>query len=165
MDIIEQRICEAIDARRDEIINFATDIWNHAELGFQEYRTAKKFAEALQRCGLESQTNIAVTGVKGRLKGGSDGPSICLMGEFDALPIPNSPHANPETGAAHCCGHNAQIAGVIGAAMALTLPDVRAALDGNVVFFGVPAEEYIEIALRNRMREQGLIRYGCGKCE
>ncbi|MST55427.1 amidohydrolase [Pyramidobacter sp. SM-530-WT-4B] len=165
VDTIEQRICEAIDARKDEIINFATDIWNHAELGFQEYRTAKKFTEALRRCGLESQTNMAVTGVKSCLKGRVDGPSICLMGEFDALPIPNSPHVNPKTGAAHCCGHNAQIAGVIGAAMALTLPDVRTALDGNVVFFGVPAEEYIEIALRNRMREQGLIRYGCGKCE
>ena len=34
-----------------------------------------------------------------------------------------------------------------------------------MVFFGVPAEEYVEIEKRNEMREQGLIRYGCGKCE
>ena len=53
MDQIEQKICARIDAHKDEIIAFAQDLWTHAELGFQEHRTAGKFAEAMKRlaCG------------------------------------------------------------------------------------------------------------------
>ena len=165
MDEMEQKICALVDARKDEIIAFAQDLWTHAELGFQEHRSAGKFAGIMKGLGLRTEEGLAVTGVKSYLKNSSDGPTICLMGELDGLPIPNHAYANPETGAAHCCGHNAQMAGVMGAALALSDPEVAAALHGNVVFFGVPAEEYVEIEKRNEMRRQGLIRYGCGKCE
>ena len=129
MDQIEQKICERIDAHKDEIIAFAQDLWTHAELGFQEHRTAGKFAEVMKRLGLRTEEGLAVTGVKSYLKADSDGPTICLMGEFDGLPIPNHAYANPETGAAHCCGHHAQTAGVMGAALALADPEIAAALD------------------------------------
>lgn len=165
MDEIEQKICRIIDGRRDELIAFGDDIWRHAELGFEEHRTAGKFAEGLRALGIPVREHIAVTGVRGEIGSADRGPTVCLMGELDALPIPDCPAANPETGAAHCCGHNAQLTGVLGAAMALTDPEVRAALDGRVVLFGVPAEEYVEVDRRNEMRDQGLIRYGCGKCE
>ena len=81
--------------------------------------------------------------------------------------MPRKTHAfaNPETNAAHCCGHHAQMAGVFGAALALTVPEIAEKLDGQVVFFATPAEEYGEIEFKNRLREQGKIRYGGGKCE
>ena len=85
-----------------------------AELGFQEHRSAGKFAGIMKGLGLRTEEGLAVTGVKSYLKNSSDGPTICLMGELDGLPIPNHAYANPETGAAHCCGHNAQMAGVMG---------------------------------------------------
>ncbi|WP_369282312.1 amidohydrolase [Oscillibacter sp. GMB15532] len=165
MDEIEKKICAVIDKHRDELIAFGEDLWLHAELGFQEHRTAGKFANQMKSLGLRTEESLAVTGVKSYLKDSADGPTVCLMGEFDGLPIPTHPHANPETGAAHCCGHHAQATGVVGAAIALCDPEIAEALDGNVVFFGVPAEEYVEIEKRNKMRQQGLIRYGCGKCE
>ena len=87
------------------------------------------------------------------------------MGEMDALPIPSHVDANPETGASHCCGHNAQLTAIMGAALALTDPEVKAALGGNVTFFAVPAEEFVELELKDKMREDGVIRYGGGKCE
>ena len=145
MDRTEEKICRLIDAHREEIIAFGQDLWTHAELGFQEHRTAGKFAAAMRALGLDTQEGLAVTGVKSFLKPRGSGPVVCLMGEFDGLPIPTHQYANPATGAAHCCGHHAQTAGVMGAALALADPEIAAALDGNVVFFGVPAEEYVEI--------------------
>lgn len=57
------------------------------------------------------------------------------------------------------------MAGVFGAALALTVPEIAEKLDGQVVFFATPAEEYGEIEFKNQLREQGKIRYGGGKCE
>lgn len=165
MDATERLIVQLIDRHQQEIIDFATDIWHNAELGFKETRTAMKFSEFLKKMGLETQENLALTGVKGVLHTGKKGPSICLMGELDALPMPSHKDANPKTGAAHCCGHNAQLAGVMGAAFALCSSVVAKELCGDIVFFGVPAEEYIEIEERDKLRRNGLIRYGCGKCE
>ncbi|NLT58800.1 MAG: amidohydrolase [Clostridiales bacterium] len=166
MDNMEQKICQIIDERADEIIAFGGDIWKHAELGYQEFRTAGKFAQALKDLGLETVEGLALTGVKGYLKGNQhDEFNLCLMGEMDALPISSHVDANPETGASHCCGHHAQLTAVLGAAMALAVPEVREALGGNVVFCGVPAEEFVQLELRNQMRKEGKIRYGGGKCE
>ena len=122
MDEMEQKICALVDARKDEIIAFAQDLWTHAELGFQEHRSAGKFAGIMKGLGLRTEEGLAVTGVKSYLKNSSDGPTICLMGELDGLPIPNHAYANPETGAAHCCGHNAQIASMVGVGYALARP-------------------------------------------
>ncbi|MFR5600944.1 MAG: amidohydrolase [Lachnospiraceae bacterium] len=166
MDKLEQKICSIIDSRQDEIIAFGRDLWTHAELGFREFRTTGKFADALKAEGIETVEGLAVTGVKGYLKGKDfQGTTIALMGECDALPIDTHPCTNPETGASHCCGHHAQLTGVMGAALALSDPEVKEALDGNVVFFAVPAEEFVEVELKSQMIQDGVIGYGGGKCE
>ena len=43
------------------------------------------------------------------------------------------------------------MAGVFGAALALTVPEIAEKLDGQVVFFATPAEEYGEIEFKNRL--------------
>lgn len=148
MDQVEERIIRRIEENRERIIGFARDIYSHGELGFKETRTAGKFEELLRELKLPRiDTGLALTGVKGYLKPGETGrPRLALIGELDALRIPAHPCANPETQGAHCCGHHAQLAGVAGAAFALADPETAAALDGDVVFFAVPAEEYGEIA-------------------
>ena len=61
---------------------------------FQEFRTAGKFAQGLKELGLETEEGLAITGVKGYLKGkGAPGITVALMGEFDGLPIPNCKYA------------------------------------------------------------------------
>ncbi|HWR28450.1 MAG TPA: amidohydrolase [Negativicutes bacterium] len=165
MDKIEEKIIALIDNNRETIISFGRDIYSHAELGYKEFRTAAKFAEALRSLNLRTEEGLAVTGVKGYLKGNRQNTVVALIGELDALKIPSHPFANPETGAAHCCGHHAQLTGVIGAALALSDPEISAALGGEVVFFAVPAEEYGEIEFKNQLTAEGKIRYGGGKCE
>jgi amidohydrolase len=165
MDSFEERIISVIDQNRESIIEFGRDIYSHAELGYKEFRTAQKFSEFLKKLNLQVVDKLAVTGIKGYLKGGEQDVSLALIGELDALRIPQHPFANPETGAAHCCGHHAQLTGVIGAAIALTDPVIASQLDGEIIFFAVPAEEYGEIEFKNGLRAEGKIRYGGGKSE
>ena len=53
------------------------------------------------------------SGVKARIDTGRPGPTLALIGELDALTVAGHPQENPETHAAHACGHNAQIAGLM----------------------------------------------------
>ncbi len=163
MDQTEALIIETIDRHREEILEFARDIYSHAELGYKEFQTSGKFVKKMEQLGLRTEKGFAITGVKAYLnEDKKENASLALLGELDALRIPEHAFANPETNAAHCCGHHAQMAGVFGAALALTVPEIA---DGQVVFFATPAEEYGEIEFKNQLREQGKIRYGGGKCE
>ena len=166
MDQTEALIIETIDRHREEILEFARDIYSHAELGYKEFQTSGKFVKKMEQLGLRTEKGFAITGVKAYLnEDKKENASLALLGELDALRIPEHAFANPETNAAHCCGHHAQMAGVFGAALALTVPEIAEKLDGQVVFFATPAEEYGEIEFKNQLREQGKIRYGGGKCE
>ena len=166
MDQTEKLIIDIIDQHRDEIIEFARDIYTHAELGYKEFRTSQKFVNKMKELGLHTETGFAITGVKAYLnEEKKENASLALLGELDALRIPEHAYVNPETDAAHCCGHHAQMAGIFGAALALTVPEIAEKLGGQVVFFATPAEEYGEIEFKNQLREQGKIRYGGGKCE
>ena len=165
LDRIEQKICDILEAKKDEIIAFGNDIWNHAELGYKEVRTAGKYVEEMKKLGLESEEGWAITGVKTYLKpkGTTDGPTLAVIGEMDALPIPN--HPNAYNGAAHCCGHHVQLTGIVGAAMALADEEVKEAMGGNICFMAVPAEEFVDIEWKNQMMKEGKLGYGGGKCE
>lgn len=133
---------------------------------YAEFRTSQKFTEQLESLGLSCERELAVTGVKSYLKEKKDGEiRVALMGEMGALPISDHLDANPETGAAHCCGHDAQLTGVMGAALALADPEVQSALGGNVVFFGVPSEEGSTQAIKEPLMKTGKIHSGGGKCE
>lgn len=165
-DTTEQRILKIIDDNRETIVEFARDIYDHAELGYKEFRTSKKFVDFMKSLQLPVQTDLAITGAKAYLnKEKAGNASLALIGELDALRIPQHAHANQETQAAHCCGHHAQLAGVIGAALALTDAEVAQKLDGQVIFFATPAEEYGEIEFKNQLIADGKIAYGGGKCE
>ena len=61
------------------------------------------------------------------------------------------------TGAAHACGHHAQIASMLGAGMGLQ--PLMGQLDGDVVLFAVPAEECIEVDWRLGLRAQGKLEF------
>ncbi len=162
---LKQRINEAIDRRKDQIEGIGDRIMANPELGFKEFETAKLVAETMAEFGFETETGLARTGVKTVLKGKRPGPTVALIGELDSLGVSGHPMVNPETGAAHACGHNAQIAGLMGAMMAIA--DTRAAefLAGNIVFFAVPAEEYVEVEFRRDLVKAGELSLLGGKCE
>lgn len=166
MDRTEQTIIEIIDQNRDRIIAFGRDIFSHAELGYKELYTSEHFTDALKKYTTRIDQELAITGVKGYInEDKKDNFSLALLGELDALRIPEYRHVNKETGGAHCCGHHAQMAGLFGALLALSDERVKDRLDGQVVFFATPAEEYGEAEFKNALMAEGKIQYGGGKCE
>ena len=155
----------AIDTRSDGLIALSKDIWAHPEPGFRERRTAKVTAKYMREIGLTPRENIAITGVIARVETGRPGPHVAIIGELDSLIVPEHHAADPETGAAHVCGHNIQIGNMLAAAVGLSQPDVLATLSGSISFMAVPAEEYIEIEFREGLRAAGDLEFLAGKQE
>lgn len=162
---LKQRVCQAIEAKRDEIIKLGDAIFQEPELGYKETKTAAKVEETFRKLGIAYEKGLALTGVKGRLKGKASNRTVAVLGELDAVICPGHPAADPISGAAHCCGHNAQIAILMAVGMALRDAGAMDFLAGDVVLFAVPAEEYVEISYRNKLRQEGKIKYLGGKQE
>ena len=163
---LKQRVYEAIDRRGEEIIGLGEQIRRHPELGFKEVKTARLVEDTFKKLGLVPRAGLALTGVRADAGGrGGDGPTFAVLGELDALVVAGHPEGDPGAGAAHACGHNAQIAGVLGAAIGLL--DAKAAdhLAGRVAFFAVPAEEYGDIEWRIAQARAGKLEFLGGKPE
>jgi len=161
---LKQKIIEAVDSSRDEIIQIGTQIYNNPELGYKEIKTTKTTVDFLKSLNLDVEENIAVTGCRSHLNRGSTGPTIALMGELDAIVVNDHPHSTEE-GSVHACGHNMQIAGLLGAVAGLVRSGVLSHLNGQIDVLAVPAEEFIELEFRNKLREENKIQFFGGKQE
>ncbi|KDN10260.1 amidohydrolase [Gilliamella sp. Imp1-1] len=163
---LKKKVCSAIANRKADIKAIAESIWAEPELGYKEHKTAKKVEQTFEKLGVPFKNKLAITGVKGRLKGGKGSNySIAVIGELDAIICADHPAADETSGAAHCCGHNAQIANMMAVTIGLIDSGAMQFLAGDVVPFAVPAEEYVEITYRNRLIEEGKIKYIGGKPE
>ena len=164
-DELKQRVLDEIDRNAAHLIEVGDSIYRDPELGFKEFRTSKIVATEFQRLGLGYEEDIAITGLKTMVAGGSAGPTVGVIGELDSVLVADHEFANPDTGAAHCCGHNAQLMTMLGVANGLLRSGVLAELAGNVAFFAVPAEEYVEIDYRAQLRREGKTEFLGGKSE
>jgi len=162
---LKSKVCQEIDRRSEEIIGVAKTIWENPELGYKEVKTSRLIAQKFAELEIPYRDGLAITGVKGVVQGGSDGPTVAVLGELDAVKVPAHPEANPETGAVHACGHHAQIGHVIGIAVGLTGSGVLPFLAGRVAFMAVPPEEDHEFEYRENLRKAGKLSYWAGKQE
>jgi amidohydrolase len=160
---LKSRVRRTIDEHAGELEELARRIFAQPELGFKEHRTAGLVHEWFDRLGLAHQDGIALTGTRATLSGGSAGPTVAILGELDSLLCWEHPDRDARTGAVHACGHNAQVATMLGAGLALK--EVAPELAGRVVLMAVPAEEYVELEERLAFREQGQLEFLGGKAE
>lgn len=160
---LKKRLCDAIDAARDRIVEVGEAVRRTPELAFHEHRTAARLAAEFRRLSLPRRENLAVTGMRADVAGDRPGPTVAIFGEMDAIRLPEHPDADPESGAAHACGHHAQCAALIGAAIGLALPEVRQNLAGRVALFAVPAEEHHEETHYEALLQSGRLRHTSGK--
>ena len=162
---LKERIAAVVESHRDDIVEVGETIMRNPELGFKEFETAALVQRKFDEFELDYRAGLARTGVKARIDTGRPGPTLALIGELDALTVAGHPQENPETHAAHACGHNAQIAGLMGAAATLSDPSILRDLSGSIVLFAVPAEEYVEVEYRHGLVQDGELEFLGGKPE
>ena len=143
----KERLCRNIEKREEIYSRISQKIWEYAELGFKEHRSAKLLQETLEREGFQVETGLA--GIPTAFKGtfGSGGPVIAILGEFDALPgLSQKPGTDvqekrEDTDCGHGCGHN--LLGTAGMAAALAVRHYieDTGICGSVVYYGCPGEE------------------------
>lgn len=165
LEELKRDVLAAIDAGREQILALGETVWKNPETGYREVKTAKLAADTLKSLGLEVREKLALTGMRADLVGGKAGPVLAILGEMDALLLPTHPEADPKTGAVHVCGHNTHITGMLGAAIGLCRSNAARELAGKIAFIATPAEECIEIEYREKLIEEGRIRYLSGKQE
>jgi amidohydrolase len=162
---MKRAVCEEIEKQKAEMIEIAQKILGQPEFGFKEFRTAALLREVFNGLGLPVREGLALTGVEGMMVCNQAGPAVCVMGELDSVMGKGASCSDPETGAAHLCGHHIQVASMLGVAMGLVGAGVLEYLSGKVKFLGVPAEEYIEIEYRLNLRKEKKITFLGGKQE
>jgi amidohydrolase len=128
LDVVKQRLCKEVDDRADLLIDASHAIHEHPELGY-----AEEFAHDLLTGLLADEGLAPLRGAYGVptafcARGGSAGPTIAVMCEYDALP-----------GIGHACGHNIIATAGLGAGLAAAA--LADEVGGSVLILGTPAEE------------------------
>ena len=162
---MKQAACAVIDKHAQELLDLNQSIFEEPELGYKEFKTAEKIKAHLDKLGLKYRDGVAITGIVTPLEGRNHNIRLSIMGELDAVVVPNHKFADPVTHAAHCCGHNSQATSVVGVAYALKESGIMNELDGDIVLMHVPSEEFVELGYRKSLIDEGKISLLGGKQE
>jgi aminobenzoyl-glutamate utilization protein B len=145
-DAQEIKVLQDIDARYDNTAGVARQIWDWAEVGYQEEKASALLQQQLRAQGFNIDTGVAEIPTAFVAEYGKGGPVIAILAEYDALPGINqdavatrSPIAGKS--AAHACGHNLFGAGSLEAAIAVKKWLEATGTPGRVRLYGTPAEE------------------------
>jgi amidohydrolase len=126
------------------LVDVRRDFHMHPEIAFEENRTSTKIADILQSLNIDTHRFNDITGVVGLIRGNSDGPTIALRSDIDALPIQELnkvPYKSLNDGKMHACGHEATVTILLGTAKHLMDSGLANSLKGHVKFLFQPAEE------------------------
>jgi aminobenzoyl-glutamate utilization protein B len=142
----QEEVMSRIDSRYDQTADIARQIWEWAEVGYQEERASTLLQDTLSAEGFSIDKGVAGIPTAFVAEYGESGPVIAILAEFDALPGINQdalPIRAPidGKGAAHACGHNLFGAGSVQAAIAVRQWLEDSGTPGRIRLYGTPAEE------------------------
>ena len=146
-NIYSDALLDSIYTHKAKFENVALEIWNYAELGYQEEKSSSLLAKSLEDEGFVIKRGLAGIPSAFTAEYNNGGPIIGILGEFDALPglaqtsSPFKEIVNNETGAGHACGHHLFGAASAWAAVAIKEWLVKNNVKGTIRFYGTPAEE------------------------
>ena len=138
-------ILEQLDQKSEQYGQIAQEIWNLAEMGYQEEKSSALLQKTLADAGFTIKTGVAGIPTAFTAEYGSGSPIIGIMGEYDALPGLSqqavSEKKSAGKAAGHACGHH--LFGTASTAAAIATKDwlVANKMEGTIRFYGTPAEE------------------------
>ena len=135
-----------VDNRYDATASLARQIWEYAEVGYQEEKSSALLQDTLRAEGFGIQAGVADIPTAFIATYGETGPVFGILAEFDALPGINQDSIPQrklieDKAAGHACGHNLFGAGSIGAAIAIKHWLDETGNPGTIRVYGTPAEE------------------------
>ncbi len=139
-------IASLVEARQERLAEVALEIWDFAEVGYQEVRSSALLQSELAGAGFTVEAGVAGMPTAFVAEWGSGYPVIGILAEFDALPgitqdaVPERAPL-PEKGAGHACGHHLFGAGSTGGAIAAKEWLEATGTPGTIRLYGTPAEE------------------------
>ena len=124
----------------------ALQIWEYAEVGYKENKSAALHVQNLKAAGFTVETGVAEIPTAFVATYGSGSPVIGILAEYDALPGLSqtaSTEKNPIAGknAGHGCGHHLFGTASVGAGIAIKELIATGKLKGTIKVYGTPAEE------------------------
>ncbi len=140
------QVLRSLDAKRDAYASVAHQIWEFAEVGYQEEKSSALLQSQLRAAGFEVKVGVADIPTAFVASYGNGKPIIGIVGEFDALPglsqkaVPTrDPVQQGEAG--HGCGHH--LFGTASTAAAIAVKEWLQTnkRSGTIRFYGTPAEE------------------------
>jgi aminobenzoyl-glutamate utilization protein B len=139
-------LLDSIKGRSETSWQMARQIWEWAEPGYQEKRSAALLAGALEKAGFKVERGVAEIPTAFTATIGTGKPVIGILGEYDALPelsqeaVP-AKQVRAETTSGHGCGHH--LFGVASASACLALGEQiqSGKIRGTLRYYGCPAEE------------------------
>ena len=135
---IKEKLYNNIENLKKEIENISEFVFEHAELGNEEYISSAYLVQKLKEYGFQvTYPYLDIpTAFRAEYKKG-DGLKIAFLPEYDALPG----YGETKDKNAHACGHNWIAATTLGAAIGLATLDEN--FNGTIVVIGTPAEETV----------------------
>lgn len=126
--VLKDRLRQEVEARTELLLATSHSIHDHPEVNYEERHAHDVLTEALDAAGLAVERHAFGLDTAFAARAGSDGPTVAVLCEYDALP-----------GLGHACGHNIIAAAGLGAGLAAAALADEAG--GRVVVLGTPAEE------------------------
>ena len=139
-------VSNSIDSKYNKYSSIASEIWNLAEVGFQETKSSALLQKELSANGFHIETPVAGMPTAFIASYGDGKPVIGILGEFDALPGISQeavPELKPIAGkpAGHACGHHLFGTASTAAAVAVKEWMIKNKIKGTLRLYGTPAEE------------------------
>ena len=131
-----------VQGEKQAIVEMRRELHRIPETAFCEEKTSTFVSRHLKKLGLKVETGIAKTGVVGLLELGTEGKTLMIRADMDALQVQEKtglPFASTHEGVMHACGHDAHMAMALGAASLLSTR--KGQWKGNIKFVFQPAEE------------------------
>jgi len=143
MSDLSSQLKKKAEEHFDYMVSVRRHIHKNPEVSYKEYDTTEFILNELKKMGIETHRPLE-TGCVGIIEGQPGDRVIALRADIDALTMIEQGEAKKEflserPGAAHCCGHDAHTANMLGAAKILM--DLKDQISGKVVLIFQPGEE------------------------